>query len=73
MEQALSQLLAQLQADVDALKNQVQVTVTTSDPAWDAVKAALVANGWTAPTAEPAPEAETPDETATETTEEGAQ
>jgi hypothetical protein len=58
----MEQLLVQLQADLDALKAQVQVPAP--DPAWEAVKTALEANVWSAPQAqEPAPQP----------TEEGAQ
>lgn len=53
---ALTQVIADeatLQAAIDAVKNVVSVPVTPApaDPAWTAVQADLVANGWTAPVA----------------------
>ncbi len=66
---ALADDVTALENDLATLKTDVEANVTpttTEDPAWTAVQAALVANGWTAP------EAETPAEDATETSEEPA-
>lgn len=55
---ALADDVTALETDLATLKTDVEATVTptaTEDPAWTAIKDALVTNGWTAPEAPETP------------------